>query len=62
MPDRTYTVATASGGEHLYFRQPVGLQLRNTQGEHGSGLGWCIDTRGHGGFVVAAGSRRMDGR
>ena len=61
MPSRTYTVTTASGGEHLYFRQPVGLRLRNTQGEHGSGLGWRIDTRGHGGFVVAAGSRRTDG-
>ena len=56
----TYTVATPSGsGLHLYFRQPAqGPLLRNTQGR----LGWCIDTRGEGGFVVAAGSRRSDGR
>ena len=56
----TYTVATPSGaGLHLYFRQPgQGPLLRNTQGK----LGWCIDTRGAGGFVVAAGSRRSDGR
>ena len=56
----TYTVATPSGsGLHLYFRQPAqGPLLRNTQGK----LGWCIDTRGEGGFVVAAGSRRSDGR
>lgn len=54
----TYTVATPSGqGLHLYFRQPPGTPLPNTQGR----LGWCIDTRGAGGFVVAAGSRRVDG-
>src|SRR3954453_21477079 len=56
----TYTVATPSGaGLHLYFRQTAqGPLLRNTQGK----LGWCIDPRGAGGFVVAAGSRRSDGR
>ncbi|ADB31276.1 Bifunctional DNA primase/polymerase [Kribbella flavida DSM 17836] len=48
----TYTVATASGGSHLYFRQPDGIRLGNTAGR----LGWKIDTRGHGGYVVAAGS------
>jgi hypothetical protein len=48
----TYTVTTPSGGTHLYFTQPRGHQLRNTAGR----LGWKIDTRGHGGYVVAAGS------
>jgi hypothetical protein len=48
----TYTVATPSGGQHLYFRQPAGLELGNSAGR----LGWKIDTRGHGGYVVAAGS------
>jgi hypothetical protein len=49
----TYTVATPSGGRHLYFAQPTGAALRNTQGLLGAG----IDTRGHGGCVLAAGSR-----
>jgi Bifunctional DNA primase/polymerase, N-terminal len=49
----TYTVMTGRGGTHLYFRHPAdGPQLRNTAGA----LGWLIDTRGHGGYVVAAGS------
>jgi bifunctional DNA primase/polymerase-like protein len=32
--------------------------LRSTAGR----LGWKIDTRGHGGFIIGAGSRRRDGR
>lgn len=56
LPTDTYTVATP-GGCHLYFRAAQGLELRNTAGT----LGWRIDTRAHGGYVVAAGSRR-DGR
>ncbi|GAA0432538.1 DNA primase [Actinoplanes capillaceus] len=48
----TYTVATGSGGRHLYYRHPAGPPLRNTAGA----LGWLIDTRAHGGYVVAAGS------
>ncbi|OLM12119.1 hypothetical protein Ae505Ps2_2246 [Pseudonocardia sp. Ae505_Ps2] len=53
----TYGVATPSGGRHLYFRAPTGVELRNTAGDTGRGLGWKIDTRAHGGYVVAAGSR-----
>lgn len=56
-PTDTYTVGTPSGGLHLYFRQPDELSLRNTIGT----LGWRIDTRGHGGYVVAAGSIRPEG-
>ena len=53
----TYTVTPASGGTHLYSRHPEhGPQLRNTRGEAGRGLGPLIDTRAHGGLVVAAGS------
>lgn len=49
----TFTVTTASGGRHLYFTHPSGgPQLRNTTGR----LAELIDTRGHGGYVVAAGS------
>lgn len=48
----TYTVTTASGGQHRYYRAPRGLSLRNTAGA----LGWLVDTRAHGGYVVAPGS------
>lgn len=53
----TYTLRTASGGEHLYFTAPSDLQLGNTAGK----LGRNIDTRAWGGYVVAAGSV-VDGR
>lgn len=52
VPTATYTVATPSGGKHLYFYQPDDRELGNTAGR----LGWKIDTRGHGGYVVGAGS------
>jgi hypothetical protein len=51
-PWHAYSVTTGRGGLHLYFRQPDGEPLRNTAGK----LGWLIDTRGAGGYVVAAGS------
>ncbi|RAO58988.1 hypothetical protein ONO86_00092 [Micromonospora noduli] len=53
--DATYTVTTASGGSHLYYRHPAGPPLRNTTGDRG-GLGWKVDTRAHGGYVVGAAS------
>ncbi|MGC5288970.1 bifunctional DNA primase/polymerase [Micromonospora sp. DT231] len=52
----TYTVTTASGGSHLYYRHPAaGPELRNTTGDRG-GLGWKVDTRANGGYVVGAAS------
>jgi hypothetical protein len=51
-PDATYTVATGSGGRHLYFTAPGGRTWRNTAGR----LGPLIDTRAGGGYVVGAGS------
>jgi hypothetical protein len=57
-PTGTYSVRTPSGGMHLYFRQPTGAALRSTQGA----LGELIDTRGHGGYVLAAGSTHTSGR
>ncbi|MGX1836659.1 bifunctional DNA primase/polymerase [Streptomyces diastaticus] len=48
----TRTVRTASGGAHLYFSAPDGTHLRNTAGA----LGPLIDTRAHGGYVLAPGS------
>jgi hypothetical protein len=47
----TYTVTTPSGGWHLYYTTPPGAQLRNTHDM----IGWKIDTRAHGGYVVAPG-------
>ncbi|GGK32528.1 hypothetical protein GCM10010124_26650 [Pilimelia terevasa] len=55
VPDHTRTVYTTGGGTHLYFHQPPGVGLRNTNSDNGGGLGWLIDTRGHGGYVVAPG-------
>ena len=51
-PWDTYAVTTGRGGMHLYFRQPEGEALRNTAGR----LGWLIDTRAAGGYVVGPGS------
>ncbi|RCW46843.1 bifunctional DNA primase/polymerase-like protein [Halopolyspora algeriensis] len=48
----TYTVATPSGGWHLYFLVPAAAGLRNTAGT----LGPLLDTRAAGGYVVAPGS------
>lgn len=53
VPADTFTVATGGGGLHLYYRQPGGQPgglLRNSAGK----LGALIDTRGDGGYVVAA--------
>lgn len=51
-PWNTHTVLTGRGGEHLYFTGPGGVELRNTQAR----LGWLIDTRAAGGYVVGTGS------
>ena len=47
----TYAVTTPSGGWHLYYTAPAGVALRNTQNM----IGYKIDTRAHGGYVVAPG-------
>ncbi|MFI6218759.1 bifunctional DNA primase/polymerase [Nocardia brasiliensis] len=52
VPVPTFAVATPSGGLHLYYQAPSTPLLRNTIGR----LGWRIDSRGNGGYVVAAGS------
>jgi hypothetical protein len=59
VPWDTYSVSSPTGGLHLYFHAPAGSQLRNTAGQ--TGLGWKIDTRAHGGFIVTAGSVRREG-
>ncbi|WP_030388310.1 bifunctional DNA primase/polymerase [Streptomyces sp. NRRL S-241] len=53
----TLTVWTPSGGTHLYFTAPDGIRLGNTAGK----LAPLIDTRAHGGYVVAPGSTTSAG-
>ncbi|MFJ3826590.1 bifunctional DNA primase/polymerase [Streptomyces sp. NPDC090046] len=52
VPADTYTVRTGRGGLHLYFTVPEEKRLRGSAGL----LGWKVDTRAWGGYVVAAGS------
>ena len=47
LPD-TKRVTTASGGVHLYFEMPDGVDIRNSSDKIGSGL----DVRGNGGYVI----------
>ncbi|WP_024934034.1 bifunctional DNA primase/polymerase [Actinomadura welshii] len=56
MPLETFQVRTRRGGFHLYFTAPQDIRLTNTSGDRGEGLGWKIDTRGDGGYVVGPGS------
>jgi hypothetical protein len=53
----TPTVHTPRG-RHEYFLAPPGLTLSNSARRLAAG----VDTRGHGGYVVGAGSRLADGR
>ncbi|GAA2614421.1 hypothetical protein GCM10010425_03680 [Streptomyces spororaveus] len=53
----TLTVRTPSGGIHLYFTAADGIRLGNTAGK----LAPLIDTRAHGGYVVAPGSATAAG-
>lgn len=48
----TYTVATPSGGWHLYFTAPASSGIRNSA----SLIGPQVDVRAAGGYVIAAGS------
>ncbi|WP_433194405.1 bifunctional DNA primase/polymerase [Nocardia sp. CA-107356] len=58
VPVPTFAVATPSGGMHLYYRPPPTPLLRNTIAR----LGWRIDSRGIGGYVVGPGSALPSGR
>lgn len=53
----TYTVKTASGGWHLYYRVPEGSRFTNSV----SVLGPCVDVKVNNGYVVGAGSRTAAG-
>lgn len=52
VPLETFSVETPSRGEHVYFAAPAGAAIKNSAGK----LGWLIDVRSAGGYIVAAGS------
>ncbi|GAB3289117.1 hypothetical protein GCM10027563_25590 [Parasphingorhabdus pacifica] len=56
-PGDTYTVSTPGKGLHLYFQAPAEPELRSQTGRW-----WKVDTRGSGGYIVAAGSITHNGR
>jgi hypothetical protein len=51
-------VATPSGGVHIYWRQPDGVQVRNSASKLAPG----VDIRADGGYVIVPGSVLPDGR
>jgi len=53
----TWRARTGGGGEHIYFRYPADLHIRNTQ-ETIAG----VDVRAEGGFIVAPPSRHRNGK
>jgi hypothetical protein len=55
----TYTVATPTGGFHLYFRHP-GFRVRNSA-PNSNPIALGVDIRGDGGYVVAPGSPHRNG-
>ena len=57
--ERTLVVRTPSGGMHLYFRTPRQTIWRCSTGGNlkGVALGWQMDVRAHGGYIIAPGTR-----
>lgn len=49
LPGPTRMASTPSGGAHIYFRPPAGVDIKNSAGRLGVGL----DVRAQGGYVVA---------
>ncbi|MEU2311501.1 bifunctional DNA primase/polymerase [Streptomyces albidoflavus] len=55
----TFTVATPSGGQHLYFRAPEGCTIGSVSGGRtplGPGIDVCGPGRRHGGYLIGPGS------
>ncbi|WP_107101162.1 bifunctional DNA primase/polymerase [Streptomyces graminilatus] len=59
----TMTVRTPSGGLHLWFRAPARTAWRGSAGgdHQGPVLGWQLDVRARGGYIVAPGTRTEAG-
>ncbi|KNE81414.1 hypothetical protein ADZ36_16720 [Streptomyces fradiae] len=60
---QTLTVATPSGGRHLWFTAPRGTRWASSAGgDHGGrALGWQLDVRAEGGYIVAPGTLTQTG-
>jgi hypothetical protein len=56
LPD-TYEVVTGSGGRHLYFKTPTGIEIPTSAGR----LGTDLDIRGEGGQVLAPPTVHLNG-
>jgi hypothetical protein len=54
----TWRVLTGGGGEHILFRAPANVAIRNSAGLLAPG----IDIRGAGGYIVGVGSKHISGR
>jgi hypothetical protein len=54
----TWTVRSGSGGRHLYFSAPDGIEIKNNQDGK---LAVGIDIRTNGGYVLAPPSRHVSG-
>lgn len=52
---------TGGGGEHVFFRPPAGVKIRNSIGDKG-GLAPGLDIRSTGGYIVAPPSLHVSGR
>ncbi|WP_238180277.1 bifunctional DNA primase/polymerase, partial [Methylobacterium haplocladii] len=50
LPETTRAL-TGGGGQHIFFRPPAGIEIRNSAGDKG-GLAPGLDIRGAGGYVV----------
>lgn len=59
----TLTIKTPSGGMHVYFRTPRQTRWRCSTGGNvkGVALGWQLDVRAQGGYIVAPGTRVSSG-
>lgn len=57
----TTRALTGGGGQHIFFKVPAGIEIRNSTGDSG-GLAPGLDIRGSGGYVVAPPSLHMSGR
>ncbi|MCJ2014979.1 bifunctional DNA primase/polymerase [Methylobacterium sp. J-076] len=60
LPETTRAL-TGGGGQHIFFRPPEGVEIRNSTGDNG-GLAPGLDIRGTGGYIVAPPSLHASGR
>ena len=60
LPETTRTI-TGSGGQHIFFRPPEGVRIKNSVGGNG-GLAPGLDIKSAGGYVVAPPSLHASGR